>query len=77
MGDLILIAALAQFIFWGWALAEILSFSSEQWASIGRSRTNWVFWVAVFGGLGALAYVAGPRRELAHAEPRPRSQAGR
>ena len=77
MGDLILIAVLAQFVFWGWALADILSFSSEQWASIGRSRTNWVFWVAVFGSIGALAYLLGPRRLLRQMSPAHRTSGSR
>ena len=77
MGDLILIAVLAQFVFWGWALADILSFSSEQWASTDRSRTNWVFWVAVFGSIGALVYLLGPRRRLRHMSPANRTSGSR
>lgn len=75
--DLILFALVAQLVFWAWGLADALSYSSEQWRSIGRSRTNWVFWVAIFGPLGAVAYLLGPHKALGHMEPANRTQPDR
>jgi hypothetical protein len=77
VNDLFLIVVVAQVLFWAWALADILTFSPGQWAELGRSRTNWVFWVAIFGSFGALAYLLGPRRRLRHMEPANRTSGSR